>query len=164
MTKPSFQFILTFMRKLLIYAVFAFYLTPALTYGQNVQIFNGDDMDFGTWSPGDGDQTSDQYICVFKDSGDTFWDVNAIGDGAGGAFELKNVSGTLPVLRVQINIRQLTAAVTSTNLPNADNTGFPDCNEFGGDNQRLRVQLSGATLGATAPGTYDGTLTLTATP
>lgn len=150
------------------FAIFA--LLCALTvaapsaYGQNIQIFNGADVDFGQWLPGDGNQTNDQFFCVYKDSGDTLWDAEANGSGAGGAFELTDGSNTLSFSNVQIETTSMTAGVLETGFPGADNTGSPDCTEYGGDNQRLRLEFSGAALGSTAPGTYTGTISITATP
>ena len=144
--------------------MFAFVGVSPLAYSQNIQIFNGDDVNFGTWLPGDGAQTSDQFFCVFKDSGNRRWDVITSGSGPGGAFELTDGSGnTLVPQWVRIRNRTITANVLE-NFGQADNAGAADCLEAGGDNQRFRVRLNGGVLGSTPPGVYTGTVTLTVTP
>lgn len=139
-------------------------LATPLVYAQNVQVFNGDDINFGLWLPGDGGQTSNQFFCVFKSSGDRRWDVVTVGSGAGGAFELTDGGGnTLVPQWVRIRNRTITANV-SENFGQADNAGAADCTEAGGDNQRFRIRFTNAVLGSTPPGTYTGTVTLTVTP
>ena len=138
---------------------------PHHANAQMVQIFNGQDANFGTWSPGEGMRVHQQEVCVFKTGTfDSTWDVTVTGDGAGGAFELTSVSGTLPITSIQINAVETTAGVLLTGNPGADITGFPDCTEFGRDNQALRFAISVSDLESAPPGTYTGTITLVARP
>lgn len=152
-------------RHLSIIALFTATLLVAPTAdAQNVQVFNGADVNFGTWLPGDGNLSNDQFFCVFKDSGNDRWTVEANGSGAGGAFSLTDGTNTLPIDRIRITNRNMTPGVVETNRRDADNAGSADCVEFGGDNQLLRVQMRSGDLGSVPPGTYTGTLSVTATP
>ena len=133
------------------------------TYAQNIQAFNAEDIDYGTWIPGNGNRQSNDFFCVYKDAGNARWNVVANGSGPGGAFELSDGMGnTLPIDRVRIRNRNLTAGVSQNNIGNADTTPPADCG--GTDNQRLRVRLISGDLDAATPGIYTGTLTFTVTP
>ena len=144
----------------------ALLLTPAFTpeaHAQNIQAFNAEDIDYGTWIPGNGNRQNNDFFCVYKDAGNRRWNVVVNGDGPGGAFELNDGMGnTLPIDRVLVKGVVVTAGVTATNLGGADNTPPADCG--GSDNQRLRVRLLQTDMQAVPPGIYTGTLTFTTSP
>ena len=146
--------------------ILTIFITVAPTHmvlAQNIQAFNAEDINYGTWIPGSGNLQNNDFFCVFKDSGNRRWDVFANGDGAGGAFELNDGSGnTLVINRVRVKAVDLTPGVPATNLGGADNSAPADCG--GSDNQRLRVRLLQTDMLAVPPGTYTGTLTFTASP
>lgn len=138
-------------------------LTPA--HAQMIQIFNGEDVNLGSWSPGDVFLINQQEVCVFKTgSFDSQWDATLTGDGPGRSFELSSVSGTLPITSVQLNGVEVTPNVLIPNNPGADISGFPDCNEFGRDNQSIRLMISTADLGSAPPGVYTGEIVIEARP
>lgn len=141
-----------------------FMLAAPASYAQNIQVFNGADVDFGQWLPGDGNQSNSQFFCVYKDSGDTFWDVEVNGSGAGGAFELTDGTNTLPIDNIDIRFSSVSPGVIVTNRPDADNTGSADCTEYGGDNQELQIDILGSDLGSVPPGIYTGNVSVTVTP
>ncbi len=144
----------------------ALLLTPTFTpeaHAQNIQAFNAEDIDYGTWIPGNGNRQNNDFFCVYKDAGNRRWNVVVNGDGPGGAFELNDGMGnTLPIDRVRVKGVVVTAGVTATNLGGADNTPPADCG--GSDNQRLRVRLLQTDMQAVPPGIYTGTLTFTTSP
>lgn len=136
---------------------------PLDVYAQNIQAFNAEDIDYGSWIPGDGNLQNNDFFCVYKDAGNRRWDVVANGDGPGGAFELNDGMGnTLSINRVRVKAVDLTPGVTATNLGGADNSAPADCG--GSDNQRLRVRLLQSDMVNVPPGTYTGTLTFTVSP
>jgi hypothetical protein len=139
-----------------------------LLAGNNARITGLSDVAFGTLATLSSDSTKTQNVCVFSNSTNNGYYVEATGSGSSGAFTLSSGAHLLAYdVEWNASSGQSTGSLLSPNVPL---TGLfsaatqPSCNSGPATSASLIVILRAASLSSATAGTYSGTLTLLVAP
>lgn len=133
-------------------------LSPAYAAAQGLLLTVSSDIALGTWA-GVGDKESAVGVCVYNMSGSGY---AITASATGGAFNLSGASGSIPY-SVSFSGSGLSGPFSELSYGNSRSFSGADesaANCGGSNNAAIRITVSEAALGAAAPGSYSGTLTV----
>jgi len=133
----------------------------SLNVADEVQINNLADIDLGDFAG--ADITGTTPACIFRNGTNTGFQLTANGDGTAGAYQLTDLTNSLPY-SVSISTGG-TVTDLDANAPEVFNSASnsPDC-AVGGDNAIISVTVDSADAAPLPASSYTGTLTLVVSP
>ena len=141
----------------------------SVTIPPRVRVSEIDDLSLGTWNNG-GSLSGNDDICIYTNQVGGTYRVTFAGDGSGGAFEVRNGSGSAMAYRVLWNDEQTTAGSVEANSGVSLNgqtgacSSSVSCDDCGNTNANLQVVFEQSTLTGAQSGDYIGEISILVEP